>query len=164
MGLAFSVGGHHLVCPRTSNRHVPWPLASDEESIRSGIQHVLVMTSLCLAVFLVPFPSRGIFSALGVVLEALIVLLWFAGAFALRNEVARYHSNREALPFRLNPALTALFGPWYIGGHLRADFPLDEMGNAGSGVSKADRLDLLKSPAGSRHRQANFSILTRFSS
>lgn len=96
----------------------------------------LAITGLCLVLFLVPFPARGIYSAVETVLAGLMVFLWLASAFLLRHEVAKYYTTREGLPFPLNPALTVLFGPWYVGGHLRADFPLDESGTTGAGVLK----------------------------
>ena len=64
------------------------------------------------------------------------LILWLVGAFALRRDVKLYYSGREGVPFPLNPVLTACFGPWYIGGRLRADFPLDDSGRVGAGVMK----------------------------
>jgi hypothetical protein len=47
-----------------------------------------------------------------------------------------YYSGREGVPLALNPVLTAFFGPWYVGGNLRAEFPLDPTGKTGEGVLK----------------------------
>lgn len=63
-------------------------------------------------------------------------MLWLVAAFTLRRDIIRYYSLREGIPFALNPVLTALFGPWYVSGHLRADFPLDDSGNVGKGNMK----------------------------
>lgn len=70
------------------------------------------------------------------VLDVSVVVLWLMSAFMLRRDVRRYYSDREGVPLPLNPALTALFGPWHIGGHLRACFPLNSSGKTGSGVLK----------------------------
>ncbi len=76
----------------------------------------LMMSGLCLTVLLVPFPARGTFSAVGVILEGLIFLLWFAGAFTLRYEVVRYYSTREGLPLptqsRSNGRIWTLVHRW----------------------------------------------------
>jgi len=60
--------------------------------------------------------------------------LWIAGAFIVRYRIIRYYSQREGIPFRINPLLTAFFSVWYISGCLRADFPLDGGGKVGKGV------------------------------
>jgi hypothetical protein len=69
-------------------------------------------------------------------LQLSALILWLVAAFTLRRDVIRYYSSREGIPFDLNPVLTALFGPWYVSGHLRANFPLDDSGKAGPGVMK----------------------------
>jgi hypothetical protein len=94
------------------------------------------LTILWLGLFFVPFPEQGRFSSLGTLLAVSTFVLWFAAAFTLRHEVMRYYSTREGIPFPLNPVLTAIFAAWYVGGHLRADFPFDETGKVGSGVLK----------------------------
>jgi hypothetical protein len=86
--------------------------------------------------FVFPFPANGPLSMFELVLDMSVVVLWLLSAFTLRRDVRRYYSDREGAPLSLNPALTALFGPWYIGGHLRANFPLDSLGKTGSGVLK----------------------------
>ena len=90
----------------------------------------LVLTGLLLAGLLLPS------APLDVAFTMAACVLWFAGALVLRREVMRYYKTREGIPFRLNPVLAVVFGPWYIGGHLRADFPLDVTGKAGPGVLK----------------------------
>jgi hypothetical protein len=94
----------------------------------------LAITGLCI--FLATFPDRWLSPAVGSILGLLLLLLWLVGAFTLRREVVEYYATQEAATLRLNPVLTALFGPWYVGGHLRADFPLDHEGKTGSGVLK----------------------------
>jgi hypothetical protein len=96
----------------------------------------LALAVVSVPVFFVPFPLHGALSTVATVLDVLILILWLAAASVLRRDVMRYYSGREGIPFPLNPALTAFFGPWYVGGHLRADFPLDESGNVGAGVLK----------------------------
>jgi hypothetical protein len=105
---------------------------------RSALSLVLyaILTVILLGAFLIPSPVQGAFSAMESGLNLTALVLWFAGAFALRREVIQYYSSREGVPFHLNPVLTAVFGPWYIGGHLRADFPLDNTGKVGAGVLK----------------------------
>jgi len=89
---------------------------------------------ISVAVSFVPFPARGAMSAIEVGLDGSILALWFLGAFSLRRNVIGYYSGREGIPFFLNPVLTAFVGPWYVGGHLRADFPLDDSGKVGAGL------------------------------
>lgn len=96
----------------------------------------LALGVISVLAFFAPFPGNGALSALEIVLDVSILVLWLAGAFALRHDVMRYYSDREGIPFLLNPALTAFFGPWYVGGFLRADFPLDGSGKVGAGVLK----------------------------
>jgi hypothetical protein len=67
---------------------------------------------------------------------AVAVILWFTAAYVLRRDVIRYYTSREGTPFRINPALAALFPVWYINGRLRADFPLDASGKAAGGTLK----------------------------
>lgn len=81
-----------------------------------------------------PFPTNGALSAIEIVLDGSILVLWLIGALVLRRNVMRYYSDREGIPFSLNPALTVLFGPWYVGGNLRPDFPLDGSRKVGEGV------------------------------
>jgi hypothetical protein len=96
----------------------------------------LALSVICVPVFLAPFPSHGVMSSVEIALDMSLLVLWLAGAFLLRHEVIRYYSGREGIPFLLNPVLTAIFGPWYVGGHLRADFPLDDSDRVGEGVLK----------------------------
>jgi hypothetical protein len=105
---------------------------------RSAFSFILysALSLICLIVCLAPFPSNGVMSSTETALYVSLMVLWVAGAFLLRREVIRYYSGREGIPFSLNPVLTAIFGPWYVGGHLRADFPLDDSGRAGEGVLK----------------------------
>ena len=84
----------------------------------------------------VPLPAHGPFSSLELVLDVSVVVLWLVSAFMLRRDVRRYYTDREGIPLPLNPVLTALFGPWYISGHLRANFPLNSLGKTGSGILK----------------------------
>jgi hypothetical protein len=96
----------------------------------------LALAGISVLAFFAPFPTHGALSAVEIVLEMSDLVLWLVGAFALRRDVIRYYSGREGIPFSLNPALTAFFGPWYVGGLLRADFPLDGSGQVGAGVLK----------------------------
>jgi len=96
----------------------------------------LALAVISVTASFTPFPTHGALSAIEIVLDGSILVLWLVGAFALRRDVMRYYSGREGIPFSLNPALTAFFGPWYVGGHLRADFPLDGSGKVGAGVLK----------------------------
>ena len=90
----------------------------------------LVLTGLLLAGLLLPS------APLDTAFTMAACVLWFAVALVLRREVMRYYKTREGIPVRINPVLAAVFGPWYIGGHLRPDFPLDGTGKAGPGVLK----------------------------
>ena len=92
----------------------------------------MISVTACFA----PFPTHGALSAIEIFLDGSILVLWLVGAFSLRRDVMRYYSGREGIPFSLNPALTAFFGPWFVGGHLRADFTLDGSGKVGAGVLK----------------------------
>ena len=96
----------------------------------------LVLAVISIPAFFAPFPTHGALSTVETVLDVSFLILWLVSAFALRRDVMCYYSSREGIPFSLNPALTALFGPWYVGGHLRADFPLDHSGKVGAGVMK----------------------------
>lgn len=96
----------------------------------------MALTILAVIAFFIPFPAQSSFKTLEFALSLSTLSLWLVGAFTLRHEVIQYYSIREGLPFRLNPVLSAIFGPWYIGGHLRADFPLDNEGKPGDGVLK----------------------------
>jgi hypothetical protein len=64
------------------------------------------------------------------------VVLWFVGAYMLRNQVMQYYSDREGTSFRISPGLTALLSVWYINGCLRPDFPADKTGKAPKGILK----------------------------
>ena len=105
---------------------------------RSALSLVLyvALTVVIVATFFLPVPTHGLLSMIELALEASASALWLAGAFTLRHQVMRYYSGREGVPFPLNPVLTAFFGPWYVSGHLRADFPLNESGKAGVGVMR----------------------------
>jgi len=108
-------------------------LISKGKSARSLILYMALAIVSVLA-FLVPFPTHG--TTAETVMDLSILILWLVGAFALRRDVMRYYSGREGSPFPLNPVLTAFFGPWYVGCHLRADFPSDDSGQGGTGVLK----------------------------
>ena len=91
---------------------------------------------VCVLAFLAPLPTHGALSSASRVVDTSLLVLWLLAAFTLRRNVMRYYSDREGVPFSLNAALTALFGPWYIGGHLRAEYPSSGAGQTGSGVLK----------------------------
>jgi hypothetical protein len=96
----------------------------------------LVLAVISLAALLAPFPAHSTMSSVEAALDASILVLWTVSAYVLRGEVMRYYAGREGVPFPLNPVLTILFGPWYVGGYLRADFPVDDSGKVGTGVMK----------------------------
>ncbi|AFL89221.1 hypothetical protein Terro_2989 [Terriglobus roseus DSM 18391] len=96
----------------------------------------LALSVVCVPVFLASFPSRGVMSSVEIAFDVSLMVLWLASAFSLRHEVILYYSGREGIPFPLNPILTALLGPWYVGGHLRPDFPFDDSGKVGEGILK----------------------------
>ncbi len=89
-----------------------------------------------LFIFLVSSSEGSLTALIAGMLALCLLLLWIVAAFTLRCQTMEYYSSREATSFRLNPVMTALFGPWYVGGHLRADFPLNNAGKTGSGVLK----------------------------
>lgn len=105
---------------------------------RSSLPLVLYSALLVLfaALIAIPFPAHGPLSGAGTFLDALVVVLWLMSGFMLRRAVMAYYSDREGTPLPLSPLFTALFGPWYISGHLRANFPLNGGGRTGSGVLK----------------------------
>jgi hypothetical protein len=109
-------------------------LAYLQRKISSIVLLVPALTVISVLAFFSPFPTPD--STLEIVLGLSFLILWLLGAFALRRDVMRYYSSREGIPFPLNPALTALFGPWYVGGHLRADFSLGDSAKIGTGVLK----------------------------
>jgi O-antigen/teichoic acid export membrane protein len=94
----------------------------------------LVLAVMSVPALFAPFPTYS--WAIETFLGLSFLALWLVGVFVLRREVMRYYSDREGIPFPLNPVLTAIFGPWYVGGHLRADFPLDDSGKVGTGVMR----------------------------
>ena len=112
-------------------------LISKGKSALSLVLYV-VLTSVWVAVFLLPGGTHRIPSSVELALEVSSSVLWLVGAYALRLQVMRYYSDQEGIPFPLSPVLTALFGPWYVSGHLRATFPLDGTGRAGTGILKLD--------------------------
>lgn len=104
-----------------------WLISNGRTALSLTLYLALVVASL--PAFFGPFPKHD--SIAETILIVAILSLWLVSAFALRLDVMRYYSGREGVPFPLNPALTALFGPWYVGGHLRPDFPLDNAGMVG---------------------------------
>ncbi len=96
----------------------------------------LALSVIFVPAFLASFPSHGKMSSVEDALYVSLLILWLVASFCLRREVSSYYSGREGIPFSLNPVLTAIFGPWYVSGHLRADFPLDDSGRVGAGVLK----------------------------
>lgn len=96
----------------------------------------LALTSIFITASFVPFPPHGALAVVEFVLDLSLPVVWLVGAFVLRSDVMRYYVGREGIPFPLNPVLTAIFGTWYVGGNLRADFPLDASGKVGTGVLK----------------------------
>jgi hypothetical protein len=97
---------------------------------------ILYLAITSLFVFLVSTPEGLLTAGAAGMLALCLLLLWIIAAFTLRHQTLDYYSAQESTPFRLNPVMTAIFGPWYVGGHLRADFPLDDAGKTGSGVLK----------------------------
>jgi hypothetical protein len=88
--------------------------------------------------FVLPFPTQATVavSPIEIALEGSSTILWIISAFTLRHQVMDYYSKREGVTFYLNPLLSGIFGPWYVSGRLRADFPVDGTGKAGEGVLK----------------------------
>lgn len=96
----------------------------------------VALTGLFLVLFFIPLPESGPFLAFSWLVTFLTMALWLVGAFTLRYQAMRYYSSREGNQFPLNPFLTAIFASWYVGGSLRADFPLNEAGETGHGILK----------------------------
>jgi hypothetical protein len=94
----------------------------------------LATTLVFIPAFFTPLPAQG--TTGDTVLVVSFFVLWLVGAFVSRREVMLYYSDPEGASFALNPVLTAFFGPWYVGGKLRADFPLDGTGKPGAGLLK----------------------------
>jgi len=94
----------------------------------------LATASIFVPAFFTSAPAQGTMSDTALIVAFL--LLWLISAFTIRREVMLYYSDREGAPLDLNPVLTAFFGPWYVGGNLRAEFPLDPTGKTGEGVLK----------------------------
>ena len=103
---------------------------------RSALSLIIYLATALIFIpaFFTPLPAEG--TTGDTVLVVSFFVLWLVGAFVIRREVMLYYSDRESVSFALNPVLTALFGPWYVGGNLRADFPLDGTGKPGAGVLK----------------------------
>ena len=133
--LLFWVGGVFIAFAPLVGIYVGLWLMSRQRSKLSLILYVALFVAFASAVVF-PFPAHGPLSMFELVLDVSVVVLWLMSAFMLRRDVRRYYSDREGVPLPLNPALTALFGPWHIGGHLRACFPLNSSGKTGSGVLK----------------------------
>jgi hypothetical protein len=131
--LLFWVGAILLVVAPLAGIYLGIWLISKGRSSQSLVLY-LALAVISVLAFFAPIPAHG--STHEIVLDLSLLILWLLGAFALRRDVMRYYSSREGIPFRLNPALTALFGPWYVSGHLRADFPLDDSAKVGTGVLK----------------------------
>jgi hypothetical protein len=133
--LLFWVGGILIIFAPLVGIYLGLWLISKGKSSLSLILYLTLAAVFVLALF-VPLPEHGSTAetVIGTIELASLLILWLVGAFALRREVTRYYSGREGNPFPLNPVLTAFFGPWYVSGRLRADFPLDESGNIGAGV------------------------------
>jgi hypothetical protein len=64
------------------------------------------------------------------------LILWIVGAFVLRHQVSGYFTDLEGEKFPLDLLKTFVFSVFYIGGCIRADFPLNEAGKAPPGVLK----------------------------
>ncbi len=52
-----------------------------------------------------------------------VVVLWFAGAFIGRYQIARYYAAHEGSNLYLSLAFTLLFGVWYLNYRIRPEFP-----------------------------------------
>jgi hypothetical protein len=103
--------------------------------LKSGIlQEALAISLILISAFFTPLPAQGMTG--DTVLIVSFLLLWLVGAFVIRREVMLYYSAPEGVSFALNPVLTTFFGPWHVGGNLRADFPLDRIGKTGAGLLK----------------------------
>jgi hypothetical protein len=133
--LLFWVGAILIVFAPLVGIYLGLWLISRQRSKLSLILYVALFAAFAFAVVF-PFPANGQLSMFEMLSDVSVVVLWLVSAFTLRREVRRYYSDREGVPLSLNPVLTAMFGPWYIGGHLRANFPLNSLGKTGSGVLK----------------------------
>jgi hypothetical protein len=51
------------------------------------------------------------------------LVLWFAGPFIARHQIARYYAQREGSEFPLSLAFTLLFGVCYLNYRMRPEFP-----------------------------------------
>jgi hypothetical protein len=135
--LLFWVGGIFIIFAPLVGIYLGLWLISKGKSSLSLILYLTLAAVFVLALF-GPSPEHGSTAetVIGAIELVSLLILWLVGAFALRRDVIRYYSGREGNPFPLNPVLTAFFGPWYVGGRLRADYPLDDSGNIGTGVLK----------------------------
>ena len=95
---------------------------------------LLSITMTALFVLLLFLPSQ-LHHAESIVFNT-IVLLWFAAEYLSRQQVISYYSEREGLPFKINPILAGILSVWYISCCLRADFPLNEEETAAAGTLK----------------------------
>jgi uncharacterized membrane protein len=53
------------------------------------------------------------------------LVLWFAGPFIARHQIARYYVQREGSEFPLSLAFTLLFGVCYLNYRMRPEFPAE---------------------------------------
>jgi hypothetical protein len=111
-----------------------WLISKGKSALTFAIY--LALAAISIGALFAPLPSHGAAPNIEAIVDGLMLILWLLGAFVLRRNVMRYYAGREGIPFRLNPVFTAILGPWYVGGHLRADFPLDGSGKVGAGVLK----------------------------
>jgi hypothetical protein len=103
----------------------------------SGIHYIAIYLSIAVlsfAAWALSYSPRlaGAFD----LVSSSALILWIIAGFVLRYQVSHYYSRREGEPFRIDPLRTFVFSVWYIGGCLRADFPLDEEGEPSKGILK----------------------------